>query len=111
MVSHNDLLYAVTGQEPCRSAFDQEGNKNDVDKWVGNWTNSTEPEVAEALCEGCNIREVCLQYALDNEEKDFIWGGTTPAQRKEILKSARRQPAKETSDRPVDNPKSTDETA
>lgn len=42
-----------------------------------------EKAVQEALseCDGCPVRLMCLEAALDNRERFGIWGGTTPKQR------------------------------
>ena len=39
---------------------------------------------ARLICNKCNIEDECLQYALDNNEKFGIWGGTSPRQRGKI---------------------------
>lgn len=33
------------------------------------------PEVAEALCRGCPLRDLCFERALVNHEKYGVWGG------------------------------------
>jgi WhiB family redox-sensing transcriptional regulator len=40
-------------------------------------------QVAEALriCGRCQVREQCLEFAMDNSETHGIWGGTTPEER------------------------------
>jgi WhiB family redox-sensing transcriptional regulator len=40
-------------------------------------------ETARALriCQGCPVRQQCLDFAMQSGEKDGIWGGTTPEQR------------------------------
>jgi Transcription factor WhiB. len=93
-----ELQWSLNGTEPCKLPYDSEGNPNDPDKWVGSWVNSTTPEVAEELCFGCHVKDLCLKAALENNEKDFIWGGTTPEQRKEML-DARRRGAKKANTR------------
>lgn len=35
---------------------------------------------AKAICEGCNVKSECLNFALDNQEWG-VWGGTTRAER------------------------------
>jgi WhiB family transcriptional regulator, redox-sensing transcriptional regulator len=33
------------------------------------------------ICQGCPVRQQCLDFAMQSGEKDGIWGGTTPEQR------------------------------
>ena len=44
---------------------------------------------ARAICNGCEIRRQCLQWAIDNNEAG-IWGGLTEDQRKKIVGSKDR---------------------
>jgi len=44
---------------------------------------------AKAVCHGCEVREVCLDYALTNGEKFGVWGATTPQERRRIRKGRR----------------------
>ncbi len=37
---------------------------------------------AKELCDACPVRRECLNYALENELKDGIWGGLTEAERR-----------------------------
>lgn len=52
-------------------------------------------ENAKAICNGCAYKTDCLQFALDNEIGDGIWGGVLPEQRtiRELKKNshAKRQ--------------------
>ncbi len=83
-MSPEEFKYLLDESEPCFVPFDDEGNPNDPEKWVGTWTINATPEVAQELCAGCHVQEQCLQYALDNDERDFIYGGTTAEERKEM---------------------------
>jgi hypothetical protein len=76
--------------EPCAVDLDADGQPNDPDKWVGSWAESTDPEVADALCAGCHVKEQCLAYALAANERHHIWGGTTGTQRKETLREQKK---------------------
>jgi WhiB family redox-sensing transcriptional regulator len=37
---------------------------------------------ALAICARCTVSEQCLQFALDNNELEGVWGGQTPKERK-----------------------------
>lgn len=39
---------------------------------------------AKAACQGCIVREVCLDFALANGEKFGIWGGLSERERRRI---------------------------
>jgi WhiB family redox-sensing transcriptional regulator len=42
------------------------------------------------ICEGCDVRTECLEYALSNNESHGICGGFTGDQRYEILQRRKR---------------------
>lgn len=46
--------------------------------------SSTKP--AKSICAQCEVKEQCLEYALDNNIKTGVWGGTDKRQRERILK-------------------------
>lgn len=39
---------------------------------------------AKTICNDCWIKDKCLAYALSTNEKEGVWGGTTPIERKRI---------------------------
>ena len=39
---------------------------------------------AKAVCQGCEVRDDCLEYALVNGEKFGIWGGLSERERRRI---------------------------
>jgi WhiB family redox-sensing transcriptional regulator len=45
-----------------------------------------EADVAQAktICNDCWIKDKCLAYALSTNEKEGVWGGTTPVERRRI---------------------------
>ena len=45
---------------------------------------------AKAVCEGCNVRVACLEYALQIREKQGVWGGATERERRRIIRQRRR---------------------
>ena len=44
---------------------------------------------AAAVCHRCEVRETCLQFALDNRITDGIWGGQLPTHRRGRYKPAK----------------------
>ena len=45
--------------------------------------------LAKAACAKCVVREECLSYALENNERSYIWGGHTPEERVQIQQEIR----------------------
>lgn len=43
---------------------------------------------ARRICQGCEVRVQCLEYALRNNEKYGLWGGLSERQRRELRRSA-----------------------
>lgn len=39
---------------------------------------------ARRICGGCDVRQECLSYALDNNERFGVWGGMTERERKKL---------------------------
>lgn len=39
---------------------------------------------AKTICNDCWIKDKCLAFALSTNEKEGVWGGTTPRERKRI---------------------------
>lgn len=48
--------------------------------------------VAKGICDGCPVREECLDYALNNHEYG-IWGGTNFGERVKIRRQRRKDAA------------------
>jgi len=38
----------------------------------------------KTICDGCQVKQPCLEYALANRAKLGLWGGTTPKQREKL---------------------------
>lgn len=47
-------------------------------------------QLAKSVCAGCPFAAACLDYALEAREEYGIWAGTTPDERKEMLRQRRR---------------------
>jgi WhiB family transcriptional regulator, redox-sensing transcriptional regulator len=41
---------------------------------------------AKAVCLACPVRTECLAYALDRDERFGVWGGTSPRERRALLR-------------------------
>jgi len=39
---------------------------------------------AKRVCQGCDVRAECLEYALRNDERFGVWGGLTERQRRKL---------------------------
>jgi WhiB family redox-sensing transcriptional regulator len=46
------------------------------------------PRPAQRICGECPVRLRCLRYALENDEQQGVWGGTTPRERRQLRKRA-----------------------
>lgn len=45
---------------------------------------------AKSVCGGCRARPDCLEYAVETLQKDGVWGGTTPNERRSIRRRRAR---------------------
>jgi WhiB family transcriptional regulator, redox-sensing transcriptional regulator len=43
-------------------------------------------ELAAAICASCNVREECLQYALETNQEAGVWGGFAEDDRRRLRK-------------------------
>jgi WhiB family redox-sensing transcriptional regulator len=43
-----------------------------------------EVERAKAICSVCPVIELCLEYALETNQRSGVWGGTTEAERRSL---------------------------
>lgn len=43
---------------------------------------------AKRICEGCEVRSQCLEYALANDERFGIWGGLSERERRKLRREA-----------------------
>ena len=45
---------------------------------------------AKAICAECPAKAACLQYALDTDQREGIWGGMTARERTELRRARKR---------------------
>jgi len=43
---------------------------------------------AKRICESCEVRSECLEYALANDERFGIWGGLSERERRKLRREA-----------------------
>jgi len=43
---------------------------------------------AKKICSSCEVRTLCLEYALQNDERFGIWGGLSERERRKLRKRA-----------------------
>jgi WhiB family redox-sensing transcriptional regulator len=43
---------------------------------------------AKKICASCEVRTMCLEYALENDERFGIWGGLSERERRKLRKRA-----------------------
>ncbi len=46
---------------------------------------------AKKVCNSCDVREACLDYALEHDEKFGIWGGLSERERRKLKKPKKRK--------------------
>lgn len=46
--------------------------------------------LAKSICNDCWIKNKCLAFAISTNEKEGVWGGATPNERRNIKRRARR---------------------
>ncbi|MCI6585058.1 MAG: WhiB family transcriptional regulator [Mobiluncus porci] len=48
-------------------------------------------EEAKAVCATCAVTEICLKWALDNNQDSGVWGGTSEDERRSLKRRNARQ--------------------
>ena len=43
---------------------------------------------AKRICSGCPVKDECLEYALENDERFGIWGGLSERERRKLRRLA-----------------------
>ena len=50
-------------------------------------------DAARTICNGCPVKDRCLDYALEHNERHGMWGGRTPKERRRLAGDRRRSGA------------------
>jgi WhiB family redox-sensing transcriptional regulator len=45
---------------------------------------------AKSICETCPVKEPCLEHALNNREREGVWGGMTERERRRMVRQRRK---------------------
>ncbi|AYY11598.1 WhiB family transcriptional regulator [Actinobacteria bacterium YIM 96077] len=56
----------------------------DPELWFVEKGESNRP--AKSICQQCEVVPECLEYALENDERYGVWGGTTERERRKLRK-------------------------
>ena len=55
---------------------------------VGNTGPAVEEiQAAKAVCQGCQVQDACLQFALETNQEAGIWGGSTEDERRRLRRA------------------------
>ena len=52
-------------------------------------TSDADAAPAKRVCAGCAVRQRCLDFALDSQEFEGVWGGLTGPERRVLLRRRR----------------------
>lgn len=76
---------AEEGQVPCQS---------NPDLFFANYGQDPQAEWQRAqavrMCMACPVAKLCLDYALEADEREGIWGGHRTSERRAMLRALRR---------------------
>ncbi|MEV6767001.1 WhiB family transcriptional regulator [Nocardia sp. NPDC051030] len=90
------LSLIVTGQDDGFDSFARGKNLTEAEQWQERaLCAQTDPEAffpekggstreAKRICLGCEVRDECLEYALQNDERFGIWGGLSERERRRL---------------------------
>lgn len=48
-------------------------------------------QAAKVICIDCPVEALCLGWALNQKEREGVWGGQTPAERHHLSRALRRE--------------------
>lgn len=74
----NDAIDEAQVRISCRES-DPDAWFPEKDSTIGN-----KYTLAQRVCAKCPVRDLCLEFALVNEEQHGVWGGMTPKERQRL---------------------------
>ena len=65
--------------------------ESDPDAWFPDFEKPKGPKYTEPkkLCGKCPVKDLCLEFALVNDEAHGLWGGLTPGERQQLRNRGR----------------------
>ena len=78
---------------PDEYAWMLEGSCRGADTRAFFPSNGLGVEAAQRICNDCEVRVQCLEYALLNRIEQGVWGGASERERRRILRGRRRENA------------------
>ena len=109
----NELLFAKSGTAYCTDCrVTVVLGKHGLRWWERGRCRGVDPDLffprrgddttqAVAVCKACPVQVECLEYAIDNDERHGIWGGTTGNDRRKIRRPRKLCEACKTNFRPT----------
>lgn len=85
-----DMAQADKVDAPQADAWRERAACRGLDARIFYPVTEEEERAAQAVCEICEVRIDCLEWALERREKDGIWGGATERDRRRIIRQRRR---------------------
>jgi WhiB family redox-sensing transcriptional regulator len=65
------------------------GNCRSVDPEVFFPSDGVGVEAARRICDGCPVKEPCLEYAISHRVEHGVWGGASERERRRIARRRR----------------------
>lgn len=86
LLNRNTSVTDILASLPTPPAWhiDTPCSQADADAWFPEKGESSAE--AKRICADCDVREQCLEWALANHEQFGIYGGTTPKERRRLVK-------------------------
>ncbi len=71
--------------------WQEQGNCLGIDTALFFPSRGEDTSDAKAVCKACDVRNMCLDFALERGEKHGIWGGLSERERRRIRRARRME--------------------